>query len=40
MSHYTSKAIVALILASTALTASGCTVPLTIDCGQFTCIPG
>jgi len=31
--------IIAVVLGFTALTASGCTVPVTVSCGTLTCVP-
>lgn len=40
MSGLKYKVVLGLLLTFTALTASGCTVPLTIDCGPgLTCVP-
>ena len=39
MSRLSSKVIIAVVLGFTALTASGCTVPVTVSCGTFTCVP-
>jgi len=39
MSRFSSKVIIAVVLGFTALTASGCTVPLTVSCGSLTCVP-
>jgi hypothetical protein len=40
MSGLKRKLIIAAILAATASATAGCTVPLTIDCGTFTCSLG
>ena len=34
------KLVIAAVLAAAATVTAGCTVPLTIDCGQYTCTGG